>query len=45
MYIIGGCTGYNYDMLGDIYRVDLERLIKDGKNNGFVWECLDSRNQ
>jgi hypothetical protein len=26
-YVIGGCTGYNYQLLGDIYRVNLLTLI------------------
>lgn len=29
-YAIAGCTGNNYQLLGDIYRVNLLKLIEKG---------------
>lgn len=38
-YIIGGCTG-NYQLLADMYRVDLSNLFEKGETTGFTWECV-----
>jgi hypothetical protein len=29
MYIISGCKNANYDLYGDIHRVDLQNLLRE----------------
>lgn len=37
-YVIGGCKGTNYTLLGDAYRVDLTNLVSGGCFEDFEWE-------
>jgi N-acetylneuraminic acid mutarotase len=37
--VIGGCRD-NYELIGDIHRVDLKALFEAEKTTGFVWERM-----
>lgn len=38
-YIIGGCRD-NYELLGDVFKVDLSKLLEQGQTEGLKWEWL-----
>jgi hypothetical protein len=43
-YVLGGCTG-NYQLLGDIHRVDLSRLFEENAFSDFSWECVNRKSK
>lgn len=44
MYIVSGCKNGNYDLFGDVHRVDLKSLIEGNEQMPLVWEKVVQNN-
>lgn len=44
MYVLSGCKNGNYELFGDIHRVDLKGLLEEDHERPLVWERVVKNN-